>query len=87
MILTIDIGNSNIVLGGYENDAIRFTARAATNTKLEADQLAVELAGILQLYGVTGHSIEGVAISSVVPSFTHILREALAHFTSVEPLF
>ncbi len=87
MVLTIDIGNSNLVIGGYEGDSIHFTARAATNFRQEADQFAIELAGILQLYGVTGHSIEGVAVSSVVPSFSPILARALAHFTKVKPFF
>lgn len=86
MILAIDIGNSNIVLGGYENDKIGFTARAATNTRLEADQFAVELAGIFSLYQVESRCIEGVVISSVVPSFTPILLQSLAHFTKVRPL-
>ncbi len=85
MILAIDIGNSNIVLGGYENDQICFTARAATNTRQEADQFAVELAGILSLYKIEAHRIEGVMVSSVVPSFTPILLQSLAHFTSVKP--
>ncbi len=86
MVLTIDIGNSNIVLGGFEDDHIFFTSRLATNFKLEADQLAVELAGVFHLYGVNASRIHAVVISSVVPSLTPILRQALAHFTSVAPL-
>ncbi|MDL2323858.1 type III pantothenate kinase [Ruminococcaceae bacterium OttesenSCG-928-A16] len=86
MVLTIDVGNSNIVLGGYQNDKICFLARIATNRHLEADQYALELRGILELYGVEQKSIKGIAISSVVPVVTPLLVQALAHFTNAKPL-
>ena len=54
MVLTIDIGNTNIVLGGYENGALGFCTRISTDKSLEADQYALELSGILNLYKVAG---------------------------------
>ena len=70
MVLTIDIGNTNIVLGGYENGALGFCTRISTDKSLEADQYALELSGILNLYKVAGENIEGAIISSVVPQIT-----------------
>lgn len=86
MVLTIDIGNSNIVLGGYIQDKICFTARIATSRNHEADQYAVELDGILRLHKVPEKGIEGAIISSVVPSLTPTLQKALRYFTLSQPL-
>lgn len=86
MILAIDVGNSNIVLGGYTGNKICFITRIATNLHLEADQYAVELKGILDLYNVADSAIEGSVISSVVPGVTPMLVRALTHFTAKEPL-
>lgn len=85
MVLTIDIGNSNTVLGGYKNGHIQFLARIATNRQQEADQYALELRGILELYHLGSETIEGVIISSVVPAITPLLLQALTHFTTAKP--
>ena len=90
MILAIDIGNTNIVLGGYENGALGFCTRISTDKSLEADQYALELSGILNLYKVAGENIEGAIISSVVPQITdtvarhHLLRRSAGNGTLPE---
>ena len=86
MVLTIDIGNTNIVLGGYENGALGFCTRISTDKSLEADQYALELSVILNLYKVAGENIEGAIISSVVPQITDTVARALRMFAGVEPL-
>lgn len=86
MILAIDVGNSNIVLGGYNGGGkARFLARMATDRVLEADQYAVQLRGILELYHVSGEAIDGIVMASVVPALTPVLLKALRHFTPVTP--
>ena len=84
MLLCIDIGNSNIVLGGYKGKELCFLSRIATNTMMEADQYAVELQGILELYHVK-HEIDQVAMASVVASLTPIITKALSHFLDAPP--
>lgn len=79
MVLTVDIGNSNIVLGGYVQGKIQFTARITTSPR-EADQYAVELDGILRLHNIPQHSLEGAIISSVVPHLTPVVQKALLYF-------
>lgn len=86
MIVTIDVGNSNTVLGGYIDDKICFIARVNTDRHIEADQIALQLRGIFSLYHVENEPITHIAISSVVPSFTPLLIKAFSHFTSVMPL-
>ena len=86
MILTVDIGNTNVTLGGFEGDALAFTARLATETAHTADQYAVALDGILRLKGVDPASVDGAAVSSVVPSVGSALTSALKALCGVDPV-
>ena len=86
MVLTVDIGNSNIVLGGYEDGELSFFTRFATERKLEADQFAVEIRGLLHLYAVDKSRITDVVISSVVPGITSLVAGALRRIVPVRAL-
>lgn len=86
MILAIDIGNSNVVIGGFENDKIEFTARIATDVTRTEEQYAVEIFQILNLYGYSAENMEGSIISSVVPQLTTVLKTALRKITGKKPL-
>lgn len=85
MILTIDIGNTNITLGGYKDDKLQFVARLATDTSLTADQYAVQISSILQLRGYTAEVSDAI-ISSVVPTTATAIKGALKLITGKEPL-
>lgn len=87
MVLTVDIGNSNIVLGGYVDGQLSFFTRYATELKMEADQYAVELGGLFNLHGVDPAQITDVVISSVVPGITSLVAGALSRLIAAEPLF
>ena len=67
MILTIDIGNTNIVLGEWSGDRLAFVSRLETDKNKTEDGYAVELKNIFELYQVDPARIEGSIISSVVP--------------------
>lgn len=86
MILAIDIGNTNIVLGGFRGGPVKFLARMTTDRHMEADQYAVQLQGIFELYDVDKVTIEGIVLSSVVPGVTEVMLRALRHFTPVQPV-
>ncbi|MCM1023226.1 MAG: type III pantothenate kinase [Prevotella sp.] len=77
MILTVDAGNTNIVLGGFENDKLLFLSRIATQTALTADEYAVKFSEILALYGYRAADIGGAAISSVVTPLTPVFGQAV----------
>ena len=83
MILTVDIGNTNITIGGYDNDTLAFTARMATERSHTSDQYAVLLDAVLRLKGVELERITGAAISSVVPSVAAAFSEALTMLCGV----
>ena len=86
MILTIDIGNSNIVLGGVEGDEIVFEARIRTEATKTSDQYCVDLKILLDVYGVRPEDIEGSIISSVVPQVLNSFQTAVKKLTGKQSL-
>jgi len=86
MLLAIDIGNTNITFGGFAGDDLRFTARAATDRTLTADQYAVLLKSLMDLKCEGEYTIERAVISSVVPPLTTIIAGAARTLWGVEPL-
>ena len=81
MILTIDIGNSNIVLGGVREDEIVFEARLRTEATKTSDQYCVDLKILLDVYGLSADTIEGAIISSVVPQVLNSMQTAVKKLT------
>ncbi|MBC5780504.1 type III pantothenate kinase [Blautia difficilis] len=76
MILAIDIGNTNIVVGCIDEEKIYFTERLSTvRTKTELEY-AVDLKTVLDIYHIKRTDIEGCIISSVVPQITGIAKLA-----------
>lgn len=86
MLLTLDIGNTNITIGGYKEEQLVFTARLATDSRRTADQYAIEIRDILDINGVEGKKISGAAICSVVPPVGTAIKAALKKLFGIEPL-
>jgi len=86
MILAIDVGNTNIVLGCIDGKKIIREARMATDTLKTSDQYCVELKGILDLLEINIRGIEGVIISSVVPPVLNSFKTAILKLTGISPL-
>lgn len=81
MILAVDIGNTNIVLGCIEDDRILFEARMATDLIKTSDQYCAELKSILGLFDAEIARIEGSIVSSVVPPVLNSFRTAIRKLT------
>ena len=81
MILTVDIGNSNIVIGGVEDDRIRFEARLRTDSTKTSDEYCVDLKSLLDIYGVCVGDVEGAIIASVVPQVLNSMQTAIKKLT------
>ncbi len=81
MVLAVDIGNSNIVIGCFENNTIQFIERLSTNQNSTALEYTILIKNILELNHLSHHSFEGGIISSVVPSVTHTIQEAMLRLT------
>ncbi len=86
MLLAIDIGNTNITLGAYDGDILKFTARLSTAHGTTSDQYAVEIKNILQLYGLDHKRVEDCIISSVVPSVGGAVCNAVSLLCDIVPL-
>jgi type III pantothenate kinase len=86
MILAIDIGNTNIVLGVMEGKEILFEARLSTDPVKTADQYSVELKNILELFQVDLTALEGSIISSVVPPVFNAVKTSVRRITGKVPL-
>lgn len=83
MILTVDVGNSNICIGVYDEKSPVFTARIRTDTQKTDTEYALILRELFLLHGAEPGSVEGAIISSVVPGLTRSLREAVKMITGV----
>lgn len=86
MILTIDIGNTNIAIGGFSDDRLEFVVRIATDAAKTADEYAGKLLNVLSLHGVERTAIDGAIISSVVPPLNKVMASAVRFIYGVEPL-
>lgn len=81
MILAVDIGNSNIVLGGMEGLKIVFEARIRTDATKTSDEYCVDLKNILDIYGVKREDLEGAIVASVVPQVLNSIKTAIKKLT------
>ena len=93
MLLAIDVGNTNMVLGLYRPPAAASRAellhswRVATPLRKTADEVSIILRGLFAMHGIERKEIDGVAIASVVPPVDSMLREVCELFLELKPLF
>ena len=81
MILTVDIGNSNIVLGGVREEKILFEARLRTDATKTSDEYCIDVKTILDVYGFRTADVEGAIIASVVPQVLNSMQTAIKKLT------
>ena len=86
MLLAIDIGNTNIVIGCIQNDDILFQARIATDRTRTSDQYGVEIKNMLEAFGVQREDISDCIISSVVPPVFHSVRTGVVKVIGKQPM-
>lgn len=86
MLLTVDVGNTNIVLGGYLGDDLVFVSRISTNPAKTDDEYATKIKSILSLKNISQATIKGAIISSVVPPLNNTIKNAVKKVYNVEPL-
>jgi type III pantothenate kinase len=90
MLLVLDVGNTQTVIGLFDGDAMVGHWRLTTTRERTADELRMNLKGMLELEGFRPSDVHGVALSSVVPALTAPLRAVAAlvageHVVVVEP--
>lgn len=86
MLLTVDIGNTQIVFGLYDGAVLAQTFRASTVRTRTADEYGVLIRQMLDLRGVAPGLIDAAIIASVVPPLTDIMADAIRRAFAREPL-
>ena len=77
MILTVNIGNTHITVGGYDHDTLRFCGRLHSDPAATIDEYAIRLVNLLSLHGASPEQIEGGILGSVVPVLSGRVLAAL----------
>jgi len=86
MILAIDIGNTNIVIGCFQDTKILFRERVSTNHTATDLEYAVTVRAALEMHRMNSEDITGAIVSSVVPAVTNTFKRAIEKYCRVKPL-
>lgn len=86
MILAVDIGNTHILLGGFDEKDLLFTELLTTNRNSTDLEYATLIESALRVNLLDFASVDGAIVSSVVPNVTSSICRAIERFTSCTPL-
>jgi type III pantothenate kinase len=86
MLLTMDIGNTNINIGLFQDDELALSVRLATERQKTDDQYAMDFTNIFVMHKIQFDDISGVVISSVVPEITEAVTSAIKKLTGKDSL-
>jgi type III pantothenate kinase len=87
MLLAVDVGNTEIVVGVFHSSDLEWTWRLSTRPERTPDELAILLGGLLAQRGLAfDNQVTGVVISSVVPAVTSALREMAGRYFAFPPV-
>lgn len=80
MILVVDVGNTNIVLGLYQGKTLTHHWRLSTNRSSTVDEYGILITNLLQIAGVRADQIDGVILSCVVPPLMNTLEQLFVKY-------
>jgi type III pantothenate kinase len=86
MLLTVDIGNTNVTLGVFLKEELLLTARLDTEVSRTVDQYAVDIKNVLSLYNKEPKEIKNCIIASVVPTVGEAVKKAVTLLCGAEPI-
>lgn len=86
MILVVDIGNTNIVIGVYKGNELIGSWRMVTKNEKTSDEYGIFILNILKYNDVDYHNIKSAIVSSVVPNVMYSFENALKKFFNIEPI-
>lgn len=86
VILTVDIGNSNINFGVFSEEKIKFVARIATDRAKTEFEYAASISSAISFSGIDKEDIDGAIISSVVPPLNNVMKSAVKLIYSVDAI-
>ncbi|WP_163853011.1 type III pantothenate kinase [Paenibacillus elgii] len=86
MILVVDVGNTNIVLGIYEGKQLLHHWRLSTNRSATSDEYGMTMYNLFQHAGIGLDQVDGVILSSVVPPLMFVLEQLCLNYLKKAPL-
>ena len=86
MILTLDVGNTNMTGGVFDGDDIKATFRITTKMPRTSDEYGMMLCSLLQINSIKVSDIKDVAVCSVVPDVMHSLENAIIKYFKLKPM-
>jgi len=86
MILTMDIGNTNTVLGLYNDDKLETHWRISTDRSKTPDEYGMLFKNLFESADIDNNAVNSIIISSVVPPILRILKKATCRYFNVSPL-
>jgi len=86
MLLAIDIGNTNVVLGVFKKDKLVENWRVGTNTQITPDEYAMIFKDLFNFAGIEFKQMKGVIISTVVPPLLPVMTEMSRKYFRIEPM-
>lgn len=86
MLLTVDVGNTNITLGVFNEQELLGTFRMTTKTPRTSDEYGFTICGILEHRNIQASDIEAVIIASVVPDVMYSLTSGIIKYFDIRPL-
>ena len=86
MLLTVDVGNTNITFGLFKGEELKFSFRMMTKQPRTSDEYGVSVMMLLQQMDVKKEEVEGIIIASVVPDIMHSLVGGLERYVGRKPL-
>ena len=87
MIICIDVGNTTILFGTYENDKLIDTYRMETKILKTSDEYGSSLLAHYQINDINKKEVTGAIVSSVVPSVDHALEKMLVDYLENNKLY
>lgn len=85
MLLAIDVGNTNIKYGIFDGKDLRASFRVASSRSQTADEYGVTLLNLLGTEGIKTSDLEGVILSSVVPSLNYTVEHMCTYYLGIQP--
>lgn len=86
MILAIDIGNTNVVMGCFEGDSIIFKERVSSDKSATDLEYAVAIKTAFEMHKTSFEQLTGVIVSSVVPPLTNTFKRSIEKLTGLKPI-
>ncbi len=86
MLLVVDIGNTNTVIGIFQEEKLLVHWRLATHKERTSHEYAILIKELFHLEGMSPQDVEGAIISSVVPNLTPVISNTLQLLLGIKPL-